>query len=216
MAQHVVLSLGAVAVAVAQAGSRCGKVEIHHTLGCYNHTGWAAGKPGPVLPNYEAAVEAPELTLETCATACGDAALGVAGVDDGARCFCGSLADVSKPAATALLRPKPECIGTPCGGAPSERECGGAGRLLAYSFSCAGVPPTPPRPSPPPPPPPPPAPCTGPRCFQFSVDWASGSPASMLPHGNFSVRKLEGVWYPADNRTSVSHPPPFFFCARRR
>ena len=58
-----------------------------------------------------------------------------------------------------------------------------------------------PLPPPPPPPPPPPAPCSGPSCFSFSVDWASGGAASSLPTANFSVRKLEAVYYPPDRRT---------------
>ena len=53
----------------------------------------------------------------------------------------------------------------------------------------------------PPPPPPPPPPCSGPTCFTFSPDWASGSAATTLPTANFSVRKLEAIVYPPDNKT---------------
>jgi len=48
---------------------------------------------------------------------------------------------------------------------------------------------------------PPPPPCTGSDCFSFSVDWASGSAATTLPTANFSVRKLEAVYYPPDGQT---------------
>ena len=47
---------------------------------------------------------------------------------------------------------------------------------------------------------PPPAPCTGPTCFSFVPDWKSGSAATTLPTANFSVRKLEAVYYPPDSR----------------
>jgi hypothetical protein len=62
-----------------------------------------------------------------------------------------------------------------------------------------GAAPTPP--APPAPPPAPPPPCTGPTCFTFRPDWSSGSAASTLPTANFSVRKLEAVVWPRDNRT---------------
>ena len=50
------------------------------------------------------------------------------------------------------------------------------------------------------PPPTPPAPCTGPTCFSFSPDWKGGGPGTTLPTGNFSVRKLEAIYYPPDGR----------------
>ena len=37
--------------------------------------------------------------------------------------------------AKALGVPKSECMG-PCQGDAREKECGGAGRLLAYAFTC--------------------------------------------------------------------------------
>jgi len=40
-----------------------------------------------------------------------------------------------------------------------------------------------------------------PHCFNISVDWASGSPATSLPAPSFSVRKLEVIVYPGDGRT---------------
>lgn len=43
--------------------------------------------------------------------------------------------------------------------------------------------------------------CEGPLCFNFTVDWSSGSAASTLPTFNFSVRKVEYVYYPADAHT---------------
>ena len=53
----------------------------------------------------------------------------------------------------------------------------------------------------PPPPAPPPAPCVGADCFTFTADWASGSAATTLTTGNFSVRKTEFMYYPPDGRT---------------
>ena len=50
----------------------------------------------------------------------------------------------------------------------------------------------------------PPSPATTlacPHCFNISVDWASGSPATSLPAPSFSVRKLEVIVYPGDGRT---------------
>ena len=64
----------------------CGRVVIHHTLGCYNVT------VGPVLPAYEAGVTPSALSLEACALACGNAGLAVAGVVAGAECYCGTRA----------------------------------------------------------------------------------------------------------------------------
>lgn len=136
------------------------------------------------------------LSLESCAGACGDAALVVAGVVDGAQCFCGTDADLATAKASASVVDKAECVGTPCGGDFQEPECGGKSKLLAYKFTCS----TPPPPSPPAPPPPPP-PCTSPRCFRFTPDWMTGGAATTLPTGNFSVRKLEAIHYPADGRT---------------
>lgn len=60
---------------------------------------------------------------------------------------------------------------------------------------------TPSLPTPPiPPPPPPPTPCSGPTCFSFLPDWKSGGPTTTLPTANFSVRKLEAIYYPPDGR----------------
>ena len=71
-----------------------------------------------------------------------------------------------------------------------------------------GTPPVPVRPAPPapapaPPPPAPPPTCTGPTCFSFVPDWKSGGATTTLPTGNFSVRKLEAVYYPPDGWTYV-------------
>ena len=96
------------------------------------------------------------MSLENCAVACGNAGLSVAGVEDGARCFCGLPSDLGTATATALSRPKTECMGTPCRGDLHEPECGGPNRLLAYDFSCSPPPPPPPPPPTPPLPPPPP------------------------------------------------------------
>ena len=39
------------------------------------------------------------------------------------------------PQANALAHPKSECM-LPCDGDKGEKECGGPGRMLAYSFTC--------------------------------------------------------------------------------
>ena len=111
---------------------------MHHTQGCYNYSGWKAGTPGPVLPANQPKVGA-KMTLETCAAACyarSSAAAELAGVSGGDECFCGTSADLSSAAAKALSRPKTECATSACAGDPHEKECGGAGRLLVYAYSC--------------------------------------------------------------------------------
>ena len=84
---------------------RHGACKIHHTIGCFNDTDWSAGKPGLVLPAYQAAVHG-KASLETCAAACHGAKLSVAGVNDGSDCFCGKAADLAKPAVASRGRPK--------------------------------------------------------------------------------------------------------------
>jgi hypothetical protein len=140
----------------------CGKATIHHTRGCFNNTGWAPNKSGLVLPTYVSALDRAQLTLESCAEACGNlpAHLPVAGVGGGARCFCGTAADLGTRTASELERPKSECATTPCGGNQAEKECGGVERLLAFDYTCSHSPPHPSPPRPPPPPPPPMANCT--------------------------------------------------------
>lgn len=137
------------------AGRPCGKVEIHHTRGCYNYTAWTPSQTGPVLPTYVPTLTRAQLTLESCAAACGSLLTNVnvspvAGVEGGERCFCGTAANLSTHAASVLSRPKAECAATPCGGNRAERECGGVGRLLAFDFTCShSPPPPPPHPRPP-------------------------------------------------------------------
>ena len=71
------------------------------------------------------------------------------------------------------------------------------------------------KPGAPSPPKPLPPPCSGPTSFTFEVDWASGSAATTLPTTNFSVRKLEAVYYPPDRRTYayvdiVNYSDPYY------
>ena len=47
----------------------------------------------------------------------------------------------------------------------------------------------------------PPSPCNGTYCFGFQPGWASGSPATTLPNANFSVRKMQAIYYPRDGMT---------------
>lgn len=119
------------------------KIEVHHTLGCYDYSAWKSGAPGPVLPTFEAAVEG-KISLQACALACHGAKSvpgSVAGVLGGAHCFCGAQSDLGSAAAQALSRPKSECSAstTPCDGDKGEKECGGPGRMLAYAFTCDGL-----------------------------------------------------------------------------
>eukprot|EP01052_Picozoa_sp_SAG31_P061825 SAG31_NODE_20876_length_563_cov_1.321121_1_plen_116_part_01 len=94
--------------------------KIHHTLGCFN----ISGTVRPVLPHSTPVTPGTLLSLEACAGACYGAKLTIGGVVDGATCFCGSSSDLSSAAAAARSRPKAECMGTPCAGQPSEKECG--------------------------------------------------------------------------------------------
>ncbi len=112
-----------------------GDCKIHHTIGCYNDTDWRVGKPGLVLPAYQASLHG-RISLESCAAACNSIKMSVAGVNDGSGCFCGAAADLEKPAVTSRIRPKTECMATACDADPKEKECGGPGRLLAYHFTC--------------------------------------------------------------------------------
>jgi hypothetical protein len=130
--------------------------HVHHTMGCYNDSDWQAGAAGPVLPRFVPGVAGSKLTLVACASACGKAlpagGTGVFGVEDGTRCFCGNTTDLATPSTTARAAPKAQCLGTPCGGAKADTECGGVGRLLTVAYSCDAAPP-PPGPHPPPKPP---------------------------------------------------------------
>jgi hypothetical protein len=169
---------------------QCDKVTIHHTSGCFNVSS------APVLPHSIPTLPR-ELTLEVCAAACYTVNLTAAGVTNGDTCFCGSPTDLETASAKSESVPKSECTGTPCAGDPAETECGGPSRLLAFMYSCSTAPPPPTPPAPPTPP----SPCTGPYCFTFSYDVASGTAATTLPTANFSVRKLEAIYYPPDKRT---------------
>ena len=66
-----------------------GDCKIHHTIGCYNDTDWRVGKPGLVLPAYQASLHG-RISLESCAAACDSIKMSVAGVNDGSGCFCGA------------------------------------------------------------------------------------------------------------------------------
>ena len=91
------------------------------------------------------------LSLESCAAACANQGLPVAGVENGTNCFCGTADELASAAAKARVVSKTECEGTACQGNPKESECGAHGRLLAYHYTCA--PPPSPSPSPGPAPP---------------------------------------------------------------
>lgn len=115
---------------------QCHRIQIHHTLGCYNYSDWKQGASGPVFPSYMPSV-ADKLTLETCAAACFAAdPTGLAGVVGGDRCFCGTEANLSSAAAQARSEPKATCETVACRGNPGERGCGGVGTMLAYAYSC--------------------------------------------------------------------------------
>ena len=175
----------------------CGKVTIHHTKGCWNDSSWNATAKGPVLPTYIPTLAPSGLSLESCAAACHAANLPVAGVEAGIRCFCGRASDLTTPAAAQLSRPKTECLGIPCGANPTERECGGHGRLLAYDYSCS-TPPLPPPPPPPPhpPPPPPPAPsCTQKPPFKFGRSYAAFAYANLTSWGGNAVQGDDGKYH---------------------
>ena len=118
-------------------GACKGKITIPHTLGCFDYSSSPPGV-GPVLPAYQPSVEG-KADLETCAAACYAAKLTTAGIDDGKQCFCGTAAELETPKAKALAVNKSECIGVPCQGNAHETECGGAGRMLAYAFTCDRV-----------------------------------------------------------------------------
>ena len=114
--------------------SRC-KIHIHHTIGCYNDSDWQSGTNGLLLPAYQASVHG-KISLEKCASSCHTAKLTVAGINAGSDCFCGAAADLTTPIADARTRPKSECMASVCDADPTEKECGGPGRLLAYQFTC--------------------------------------------------------------------------------
>ena len=141
-------------------GSGCGVAAL---LGCYDVANCPTGGcADPLLPRYQPQLH-DKVTLGNCAEACWGLRLAVAGIGGGNHCFCGSAGDLA--AARSHTRPAAECQATPCHAAPAEK-CGGAGRLLAYNFSCSGPPPPLPPPPPPPPTPPPLYPHTGPLACQ--------------------------------------------------
>jgi hypothetical protein len=97
-------------------------------LGCFNDT---AQTMVPYLPRYQ-----PQLhdivTQGNCAAACFGLKLKVAGIDAGNHCWCGS--SVANATAQQRKRPMSEC-GMHCHGNASQA-CGGAQRMMAYSFDC--------------------------------------------------------------------------------
>ena len=110
-------------------------IHIHHTLDCFNNADGTL-----ILPHLSPAPAGAALSLESCATACyalqPHANFTVAGVAGGKSCFCGAPGDMATAAAKARSVDKTQCTGTPCGGNGHETECGGPGRLLAYSYTC--------------------------------------------------------------------------------
>lgn len=111
--------------------------HIHHTLGCFNDADGTL-----ILSHLAPAPVGAAVTLASCGAACyalkPHANFTIAGIDDGKSCFCGAPSDMETAAAKARSVDKTQCIGTPCGGDPKETECGGPGRLLAYSYTCDG------------------------------------------------------------------------------
>ena len=129
-------------------------VHVHHTMGCYNDSDWKVGAAGPVLPHFMSSVAGNNLTLASCASACGQALPpgstgGLFGVEAGTRCFCGSATDLTAPSVEARATAKAQCLATPCGGDKANKECGGPGWLLTVAYTCDA----PPSPHPPPKPP---------------------------------------------------------------
>ena len=141
------------AAAPAPAGSSEGACRFSRALGCFNDTDCPSCSAGPVLPVHQPQLH-DKVTLPACASACHALSYAVAGVDGGNHCFCGNASDLSSAGAKARARPAGECQTSACHADPSEK-CGGAGRLLAYSFVCDGPAPAPPAPPPPAPPAPP-------------------------------------------------------------
>ena len=109
-------------------------------VGCYNDTAWSDRRSGLVLGPYRVLpLYQPQLhdkvTFEACASVC--AGLNgrmshPAGIDAGNHCFCGNLL----PGAAALRRPASECGTSACHADPTERNCGGLGRMVVYNYTC--------------------------------------------------------------------------------
>jgi hypothetical protein len=117
-------------------------------------------RAGRVLPYPNSHPRLPDggahLTRAGCMQLCDTAGYSVAGVEDGAQCFCGhSVPSWAKKAADSFCS-------APCKG-DAEETCGGDNALLALPFHCNGPPGPAPPPYPPQPPPPPPPPPPGPR-----------------------------------------------------
>eukprot|EP01052_Picozoa_sp_SAG31_P060992 SAG31_NODE_20108_length_583_cov_1.595041_1_plen_169_part_10 len=74
-----------------------------------------------------------------CASACSASNQSVAGVVDGRYCFCGTRDALRTAGARAANVPLSQCEQKNCSGAPTERDCGGTGRMLAYTFACSAV-----------------------------------------------------------------------------
>ena len=116
------------------------KCTVTKNLGCFNvSAAQVLTLPMPALHDH--------VTLEGCASACHAAKMAVAGIEGANHCSCGSPGSLSSASATALSRPMEECVvpscvpkyrsQCACSGNLTER-CGDAGRLLAFSFQCAG------------------------------------------------------------------------------
>ena len=83
-------------------------------------------------------------------------------------------------------------FGTATGGASHGCWRGDGVPIRKDSTWIGGSRPPAPTPAPPPTPPPPP--------FHFTVDWSSGGANTTFPTSNFSVRKMEAIYYPPDGR----------------
>ena len=154
MAASLLLIPALQVVAVPAVTARPCRAHVHHTMGCYNNSGWHTGTTSSVLPRFIPSVMGDNLTLVACASACGQmlpagGTGGLFGVEDGLRCFCGNDTDLASPSVSARAVPKAQCAGTPCGGDKADTECGGVGRLLVVAYSCDAVPSPQPPPKPP-------------------------------------------------------------------
>ena len=96
---------------------------------CYDDTASGSLLPVPEPSTHD------KVTLQVCASACFDGKHGLAGIDGGNHCWCGSESDLRSAAARAKNKPLAECEVTPCH-ADKDQKCGGTDRLLVYAFTC--------------------------------------------------------------------------------
>jgi hypothetical protein len=104
-----------------------------------NLTCYADNVSARILPSMVVAALGAGMTQEYCAQLCADAKMSMAGVEDGAQCFCGN----ALPASAKVVDIK-NCS-TKCS-ADRSQDCGGFGYAGVFKVSCSGDPvPTPPH-----------------------------------------------------------------------